>query len=296
MARIRIRVSRHSAFYSPLIAAIAGGFLESEGLEAHYETAVPGRGVPDGLRDGSVDVGQLAVSASWGPMEQGRPNECLHFAQINERDGFFLTARAADEDFSWQRLAGREVLVDHLEQPYAMFRYAVEKAGVDFASLRVIDAGDVDAIDAAFRAGRGDYVHQQGPAAQQLEHEGLGRVAAAVGEVWGPVAFSSLVAARTWLASDAARRFMSAYRCARRHVAEQPARDIARAEADFFPGTHLDALTRAIERYQRLGCWNPDPRITREAYEAALDVFLAAGRITRRHPYEAVVVAPPDED
>ncbi len=35
------------------------------------------------------------------------------------------------------------------------------------------------------------------------------------------------------------------------------------------------------------------PLITREAYEAALDVFLHAGAITRRHPYEDVVAPPP---
>jgi len=34
----------------------------------------------------------------------------------------------------------------------------------------VINAGSVEEIDAAFRRGSGDYVHQQGPAPQQLEN------------------------------------------------------------------------------------------------------------------------------
>jgi len=54
-------------------------------------------------------------------------------------------------------------------------------------------------------------------------------------------------------------------------------------------------LTQTIEFYQGLGCWNPEVRVTRDAYETALDVFLHSGIITRRHPYETVVAPPPGD-
>ncbi len=53
------------------------------------------------------------------------------------------------------------------------------------------------------------------------------------------------------------------------------------------------ALARTIAAYQRLGTWQGPLEIPRDAYETALDVFEHAGLITRRHPYEAVVVPPP---
>jgi hypothetical protein len=37
---LRIMVSRHSIFYSPLIATIAAGFLERRGLSAEYSILV----------------------------------------------------------------------------------------------------------------------------------------------------------------------------------------------------------------------------------------------------------------
>jgi hypothetical protein len=37
----------------------------------------------------------------------------------------------------------------------------------------------------------------------------------------------------------------------------------------------------------------PHVEITRPAFEATLDIFQHAGLITKRHPYEAVVAAPP---
>lgn len=295
MARINVIVSRHSAFYSPLISAIAAGFLVEEGLDAHYEAARPGRTAWQALSDGSADVAQIAVSASWGPLERGETHDLVHFAQINERDGFFIAARRSDSAFTWDKLAGHEVLVDHLGQPLAMFKYALHRKGVDFAQLKVVNAGEPDAMEAAFRAGQGDYVHLQGPAPQQLEKDGIGHIVAAVGEAIGPVAFSSLTASRRWLATDTARAFMRAYRKSRAYVNAMPATAIAKAEADFFKGIDIDVLTRTIETYQRLGCWTPAVRISRPAYETALDVFLNAGVIHTRHPYDAVVASPPDE-
>ena len=296
MTQINIMVSRHAAFYSPLIAAIAAGFLKDEGLEPSYAVATPEKSVPGGIGDGSVHVGQSAVSASWGALEKGQTPAIVHFAQINERDGFFITGRDPDPDFTWDKLVGRQVLADHGGQPLAMFQYALHKMGVDFGRVEAVDAGGVDDIDAAFRAGRGDYVHQQGPLSQQLEADGVGHVVAAVGEAIGPVAFSSLCAAPAWLESDMARAFMRAYRKSRAYVNQAKPEDIAAAEAAFFEGTDPAALAKAIAAYQGLGCWNPDPVIPRAAYEVALDVFLHSGRITARHAYDDVVTAPPDAE
>ena len=45
---IRIEFTRFSAFYSPLIAAIAGGFLKKEGLEARHAVSAAGRTAIEG--------------------------------------------------------------------------------------------------------------------------------------------------------------------------------------------------------------------------------------------------------
>jgi NitT/TauT family transport system substrate-binding protein len=90
-------------------------------------------------------------------------------------------------------------------------------------------------MDQAFRNGTGDYIHQQGPAPQQLEHDGVGHVVASVGEAIGPLAFSSLAATRQWLATDEARRFTRAYRKARAWLIGTAAPGIAEVEASFFP-------------------------------------------------------------
>jgi NitT/TauT family transport system substrate-binding protein len=290
---IRIEFTRFSAFYSPLIATMARPFLKAEGLEPRHSVSAPGRSAVAGLLDGSVHVAQSAPSNSFGPLEQGKTPPALHFAQINEKDGFFLTGRTPDKAFAWDKLKGRKVLVDHGGQPMAMFKYACFKRGLAVGDIDVVDAGSTDKMIAAFRAGQGDFIHLQGPAPQQLEHDGVGHVVASVGEAIGPCAFSSLAATREWLASDPAKAFMRAYRKARAWLLATPANEVAKAEAPFFPGIDAAVLTATIAAYQRLGNWSPHVEITRPAFEATLDIFQHAGLITKRHKYEDVVAPPP---
>jgi NitT/TauT family transport system substrate-binding protein len=289
---IHIQFTRFSAFYSPLIATFAGGFLKEEGFAPTHSIAAAGKSAIAGLLDGSVQVAQSAPSQGFGPLEKGQQPPALHFAQINERDGFFITARKPDPHFTWAKLATGKILVDHGGQPLAMFKYACHLKGLDWNALVVVDAG-AETMDRAFRDGTGDYIHQQGPAPQQLEHDGVGHVVAQVGDAIGPLAFSSLAATRAWLATDAARRFTRAYRKARAWLIATPAAEVAKTEAAFFPDIHRDVLTLTIATYQKLGCWTPHIEITRPAFEVALDVFEHSGLITRRHKYDEVIAQPP---
>jgi NitT/TauT family transport system substrate-binding protein len=290
---INIQFTRFSAFYSPLIATIAGGFLRDEGLTPHHSIAPLGKSAIEGVAAGTVHVCQSAPSQGFGPLEKGQTPPAVHFAQINEMDGFFLTGRAADPGFAWDKLEGKRVLVDHGGQPLAMFKYACHKRGLDFAAIQAVNVPS-DQMDAAFRRGEGDYIHQQGPAPQQLEHDRVGHVVASVGQAIGPLAFSSLAARRAWLQTDMARRFMRAYRKARAWLLATPAAEVAKAEAAFFPEIHPAVLTSTIGYYQKLGCWSPHVEITRPAFEVALDVFEYSKLITKRHRYEDIVAAPPE--
>ncbi|MBM3223882.1 MAG: ABC transporter substrate-binding protein [Candidatus Tectomicrobia bacterium] len=294
MGVLRVMASRHSAFYSPLLGAIAGGFLQEEGFEPVYTPLPPGQNVAQLLAAGEIDVAQSAVSSSWAPLEQGQQPPTVHFAQINERDGFFIAARHPDPHFTWSKLRTGGLMFVHGGQPQAMLAYAMHKQGVDLAQVSAINAGSTANMLAQWRQGEGAYFHEQGPYPQQLVHEGVGHIVASVGEVIGPVAFSTLSATRAWLQKPEAVRFMRAYRKARAWVNKATAAEIAKAEQSLFPETNLSALTQTIAAYQQLGCWHPSVEISRETYDRALDVFLHSQLITKRHPYEQVVVPAPE--
>ena len=290
---IKIEFTRFSAFYSPLIATMAGGFLKEEGLVGKHSVSPPGKSGIASVVDGSVHVTQSAPSQGFAPLEKGQKPPAVHFAQINEKDGFFIAGRQADKAFTWDKLKGRKVIVDHGGQPMAMFKYACFKKGVDVKSLSLIDVGSTENMIAAFRKGEGDYVHLQGPGPQQLEHDRVGHIVAALADASGVCAFSSLAATRDWLKADMAKAFMRAYRKSRAWLIATPAAEVAKAEASFFKDIDQPVLTQTIATYQKLGNWTPHVEITKPAFEATVDIFLHAGLITKRHAYEDIVVPPP---
>lgn len=293
MTRINISALRHSAFYTPLLITISGGFLKEQGLEPHYEPQTAEKTVADRFAEGSIHLAQSAVATSFAALEKGESCEIVHFAKINERDGFFLASRQPDDHFEWEKLIGKDVLVDHFFQPMAMFRYALHKKGIEENQINIIDAGSVEQIDQAYRNGQGDYVHQQGPFPQQLEKDGLGYVVASVGDAVGPVAFSSLCAHRDWLKTDMAASFMQAYRKACAYVLEASPSELAKQVSSFFPQIDLDVLTNTLNTYQSLGCWTADPAISKKSYNNLVYVFSYNNIISQAHDISKCVVTPP---
>lgn len=294
MTKIHIQFSRFSAFYSPLISVMAGGFLADEGLEFEWSNSSVGKSAVDALVDGSAHVVQSAPSQGFLAVANGKIPPERHFAQINEMDGFFLAAQNADPGFTWDKLNGAKIIVDQTSiQPLSMFKYACFKQGLGFDALEIIDAGSgVDMIN-AFKDGRGEYIHLQGPAPQQLEFDGVGHIVTAVGPAIGPCAFSSLAATPEWLETDMAKAFTRAYGSARQWLIATPADDVAHTLSTYFPDIHRSVLGSTIAYYQKLGNWTPHLEITKSAYEAALDVFEHAGRLPTRPAYADVIANPP---
>lgn len=294
MAQINIQFTLFSAFYSPLISTMSGGFLEAEGLDADWSVSPPGVTAIAAVENGSAHVVQSAPSQGFNSLAKGETPPAVHFAQINEMDGFFITGREADPDFTWDKLEGADVVLFGGGQPLAMFKYACHRAGIDFEKINAINVGGAADMDKAFREGQGRYIQQQGPFPQQLEADGVGHVVAQVGPQIGPCAFSSLAASREWLESDMAKAFMRAYRKTRLYMNETPAEEIARAEKAYFPKIDEAVLADCIGTYQKLGCWTPHVEITPEAYEVTLDVFEYNGTLTERYAYDQVCALPPD--
>ena len=290
MAKIHLQFTLFSAFYSPLISAMTGSFLAEEGFEYDWSVAEPGVSALNALEDGTAQVVQSTISQGFMSLENGHQPEARHFALINNMDGFFISGRDADNDFDWASLEGADVLVHHGGQPMTMFKFACHKAGIDIAKINIIDVGNAKEMDIAYRQGRGQYIHQQGPAPQQLEADGVGYVVAALGPVVGACAFSSLAAMPVWLKTENGQAFCRAYARTRQYVATRPAAEIALAEKSLFPQIDEAVLTQCIHAYQNMGCWPVEMTITDAGYNAMLDIFEFDGKISQRHLYGSICI------
>jgi len=280
---IRITASRHTAFYSPLICTMAAGFLEKHGIQYTYGVLQPGETAAGTIRDGKTDVVQSAPSTNWAKMDKGETDFPMNFALINQRDGFFLYRR--EKSFAWRDLEGKTLLADHGSQPLTMLRYAIQYNGVDRAKIDVVNAGSPSEMAAAFRAGKGDFVHLQAPVAELMEYPSV-----SVGASTPPNAFSTLCASREFIASEPCRTFATAFSEAKEWVRKTSAEEIAAKEASYFPGIDRDALTWAVAQYKTIGAWDGGFEIPPDLYEQSLNVFESTGAVKQRHRYDAVCV------
>ncbi|MEO8301614.1 MAG: hypothetical protein ABI608_07465 [Rhizomicrobium sp.] len=266
------------------------GFLEKQGIAAnfHWLGATP---LLEGLRGGTVDVVQSAISNYWALADRGETDIPVHIAEINRRDGFFLVRRGPGPAFDWKQLEGKTIVAELGGQPAHMLRYALGLNKVE--SARLVDGGTGAALRAAFKSGTGDFAHFQGATAQQVEQDGEGAIIASVGTAMPEVAFSSVCCLPQFVQTPAYRPFLAAFAQAKAWAHSAPASEVAAHVAPQFSDESLPAMTKAIEAYQRLGCWSGGLEISRAHYDQAWKVFQAAGAVKGNYAFEQVCVAPP---
>ena len=128
---LRLMPTRHSPFYSPLLAVHAAGFLRHEGIESTLRLPAEGESTAAVLRRGEVDVIQSAVSAAWTAIEKGVTDFPTHIAQINQCDGFVILGREADPNFTWQKLESKTLIADHGNQVRRVERTINRESGAE---------------------------------------------------------------------------------------------------------------------------------------------------------------------
>jgi len=289
---LKVTGARPTIFYAPLIACVTKGFLEKQGVAAdfHWLGATP---LLEGLRGGTVDVIQSAVSNYWGLADRGETVPPVHIAEFNRRDGFFLLRRGTDPAFDWKQLEGKTIVAELGGQPAHMLRYALGYNKVDVSKVRLVDGGTGPALRAAFKGGTGDFAHFQGATAQQIEQDGEGSIVVSVGAAMPEVAFSSICCLPQFVQTPAYRPFLAAFAQAKAWAHTAPASEVAANVAPQFQGESLPAMTKAIEAYQRLGCWSGPLGISKAHYDQAWKVFQAAGAVKGNYAFEQVCIAPP---
>jgi hypothetical protein len=102
MERINIEFTLFSAFYSPLISAMSGGFLKAESLDAEWTVSPPGVSAVKALEEGRADVIQSAPSQGshrW-PRARRQPQFIL-------RRSTRWTGSSSPAGFPMRTLAGR---------------------------------------------------------------------------------------------------------------------------------------------------------------------------------------------
>ena len=290
---LRLMETFRSVFYTPIYVAVAGGFLESAGLDVTFSTCPSQYPHPlSALNHGAADIVQSGIMRSIIAADWGAETVPAHFAKINSRDGFFVLARRPVEEFRWESLLGSRVIpVGFSPMPWASFQFALRKHGVEPEQLNLITGLSLEQAVAAFRDGQADFIHLPEPAVEQLLAEGTGHLAIALGLENGHIAYSSFAATNRFLTENQGlvSRFVEGYSEALRWLADSEAAVIAEAVAPYFDQVSRELITQAISRYQAQGTWPDHPALAEPECQGLQEILIGAGLVKERQPYEKVV-------
>lgn len=289
---VRLVETFRNLFYTPVYVAVAGGFLYREGLDVRFSTAPGDRSPMEMLRDGSADIVQTGISRSFMALDEGEDDAPLHFAEINQRDGFFLVGRDRTDGWTWKDLEGSLLIpVGFTPVPWISLRSAMKANGVDLNSVRLTEALSTEESIEKFRAGDADYIHMPHPQAQALVNDGAGHLAASVGATLGYVCYSSFAATPAFLESrpETVARFVRGFYEAQRWLVSNEAGDVWSTIASFFPETSPTVLQEGIGAYIEGQTWAVDPLIGGDGFGAMRDLLIDGGLIQGRHEYDRVV-------
>jgi NitT/TauT family transport system substrate-binding protein len=281
----------HSPFYAPALVAVHGGHFARAGFDVTARPATPAKSAADALLDGSADFAVSGIMRSLDLVDRGGP-PIVHFAAVNDRNGFFLVSRVPRPHFAWTDLVGRTVLsFGGAPTPYQCILTVLREAGVDPAKVTFVHGLGVPEAAAAFTAGKGDFIECGPPVVDALVADGVGSLAASMGVATGPVPFSSLMATEARLRDDRADlvRLVRAFHGAQRWLAHASADEVASVLRPAFPAIEPPLLARIVARYRAQGTWPDDPRLDRRGYERLQDILFAGGFIKGRHAYERLI-------
>ena len=121
--RLRLMETFRTVFYTPIYVTVAGGYLESEGLDVDFRTCPATYPHPlSALNNGAADIVQSGIMRSIIASDWGAETVPRHFAEINSRDGFFVLGRQPAEVLDWSRFANSTVIpVGFSPMPWASF-------------------------------------------------------------------------------------------------------------------------------------------------------------------------------
>jgi hypothetical protein len=266
--------ARPTIFYAPLIACVTKGFLEKQAWRPifHWLGATPcWKGFAAERWMSSKRC--LELLGLGGP---GRNDSAGAYRRVQPARRILPGSARLGSRFDWKQLEGKTIVAELGGQPAHMLRYALGYNKVDISKVRLVDGGTGPRCGPPSRVAPGDFAQFPGRdgatnrTGRRRFHCGLGRRRHAGGGVQQHL-LPPPICKNTSLPA-----FSGGFRTSQGWAHTAPASEVATNVAPQFQGESLPAMTKAIEAYQRLGCWSGPLGISKAHYDQAWKVFQAA--------------------
>ena len=290
LTKVSLAEVTHSAFYAPLYVAIENGYLEEEGIEVELILTPGADKVAAAVLSNDVQIGFAGTESAIYVYDGGEEDYLVTFAGLTKRDGQFIISK--DENFTWEDLKGKEVLVGRQGgMPALNFLNALKNAGINANEVNLNYSIDFASLSGAYIGGTGDFVNLFEPNATLLEKEGYGHVVASIGELSGEMPYTAFYARKSYLEEnkELLEKFNNAINKGLQFVKGHDARTIAEVILPQFPDTSLDDLEQIVKRYMDSDSWLDTTFIKEEYFENLENLMIENDLLEDYVPYNDLI-------
>jgi NitT/TauT family transport system substrate-binding protein len=296
LVKVRYNEVVRSMLYAPAYVALTKGYFKDAGLDITLSTANGGDKSVAALLSNSADIALIGPEAAIYVQNSESPTKIPIFCGLTATDGFMLVGRDKVDKFDWKSLKGKDILGFRPgSTPLLFLEAALRQNGID--PLKDVKLNNNVAIPArvgAWLSGQNQFAIFIEPDASQLEMDGKAHFLASIGETVGSADYTTFMATTTYIKQhpDVIQTFTDVIYKAQKWTASQPAADVAKAIAAFFPGVNEKALVAAAERYRKLNIWKSTPKIEAKAMEKFQDILVQGNVLEtgKRVKFETLVL------
>lgn len=293
LIKINLNEVVRSIFYAPMYAAINEGFFKEEGIEINLTTGQGADKTMQQVISGGADIGFCGPEQVIYAYNQGK--RTVVFAQLTKRDGSFLIGRSNEKNFKWESLKGKTIIGGRPGGvPEMTLEYVLKNHGLVIGKdVNIITNLAFTATAGAFKTGTGDYVALFEPTGSMLEKENAGYIVSYIGDVSGEIPYTCFFALESYINEnpEIIQKFTNAMYKGNLWVESHTSKEIAESIIEFFPGSDVDMLASAVDRYKSHDAWSKDLVLGEAALTKLMDVIQSyqADLIPERPPYEDIV-------
>lgn len=292
LRKIRVAEVTHSPFYTPFYVAIENGYFKEEGLDIELVLTPGADKVSAAVLSNDVEIGFAGPEASIYVYDGGEEDYIVSFAGLTKRDGQFILAREATDNFKLEDLYNKEILVGRKGgMPSLNFLNALKKSNIDPKKININYSVEFAALSGSFIGGIGNYVNLFEPTATKLTKDNLGYVVASIGLMSGEVPYTAFNARKSFINNneDVIRKFTKALNKGIKYTLENNENEIAKVILKQFPDSSLNDLSVIIKRYKDYDCFLDSTYISEKSFENLEDIMIDNDLLKSYVPYSDLI-------
>ena len=292
LRKIRVAEVTHSPFYTPFYVAIENGYFKEEGLDIELVLTPGADKVSAAVLSNDVEIGFAGPEASIYVYNGGEEDYIISFAGLTKRDGQFILAREATDNFKLEDLYNKEILVGRKGgMPSLNFLNALKKSNIDPKKININYSVEFAALSGSFIGGIGNYVNLFEPTATKLTKDNLGYVVASIGLMSGEVPYTAFNARKSFINNneDVIKKFTKALNKGIKYTLENNEIEIAKVILKQFPDSSLNDLSVIIKRYKDYDCFLDSTYISEKSFENLEDIMIDNDLLKSYVPYSDLI-------